>query len=254
MVEKRKDIKNKVVSVIISMVFILLIIALAKSIYVVVSNKRTSIDTDIETTTTDTDTDDNTDSEQQLQQFKFESIVTPTVESEPAVDLSKYNISKGYSDNYIAGIDQDLSCQIDISEEQIQQLLDYWCDDSGLDQPGVASAFIYASQITGYDPLFLLSLAGYESGWGTSRIHINKANVYSIGMTGNNDGLVFGDSLPVGIINGAIYIHDTYYEEADEKTLYDMQYGYLSYATDVNWMASVSAIMNESYYVLCEGG
>ena len=249
---KRKDIRNRIVNAIIAAVFILLISAFCKSIYDAIAHKDLSTETSSVEEKDDTDSD--TETEQQLQQFKLESVVTPTVESKTAVDLSQYNISRGYSDEYVADIYQDLSCQVDISEEQIQELLDYWCGDSGLNEPGAASAFIYASQITGYDPLFLLSLAGYESGWGTSSIHVNKANVYSVGMTGNNDGLVFGDSLPVGIINGAIYIHDTYYDGADEKCLYDMQYGYLSYATDVNWMASISAIMNESYYILNGGG
>lgn len=249
---KRKDIRNRIVNAIIAAVFILLISAFCKSIYDALAYKNLSAETSSVEEKDDTNSD--TETEQQLQQFKLESVVTPTVESEPAVDLSQYNISRGYSDEYVAGIYQDLSCQVDVSEEQIQKLLDYWCGNSGLNEPGVASAFIYASQITGYDPLFLLSLAGYESGWGSSSIHVNKANVYSVGMTGDNDGLVFGDSLPVGIINGAIYIHDTYYDEADEKCLYDMQYGYLSYATDVNWMASISAIMNESYYILNSGG
>lgn len=247
---ERKDIKSRIITAILVIIFILVITAFTKSVYVALAYKHSSIEAMPEESS---DIDSDAKAEQQLQEFEPKTIIAPTVEPKPEVDLSQYNISKGDSDEYVMNIYQDLSCQVSISEKQIQTILEYWCGDSGLNEPGVASAFIYASQITGYDPLFLVSLAGYESGWGSSSIHVNKANVYSVGMTGNDDGFVFGDSLPIGIINGAIYIHNTYYEEANEKCLYDMQYGYLSYATDVNWMASINSIINESYYILNSG-
>ena len=90
---------------------------------------------------------------------------------------------------------------------------------------GCGQAFIDASNETGYDPIFLMSLAGIESGWGSSKIHKDLNNPYSIGMYGDgiHNGFYLGDSFYNGIINGAKYIFENYYEKG-QITLYEMNH------------------------------
>ena len=59
-----------------------------------------------------------------------------------------------------------------------------------------------------------------------------------------------GDSFKDGIINGAIWIKENYYN-IGETTLYSMIYGGLQYssATD-DWISSITSIMNTSYKYL----
>lgn len=184
------------------------------------------------------------------------SIDTDTSAKKSDVDLSMYNIAPAVSSinpyNGTIDIFTDLESRVDISEQDLNKVIEYWTakyPDSLF--RGSADAFIYASQITGLDPIFLVSLAGQESGWDINKL--NKTyNPYSINIDGFS-GYVFGDSFEEGIINGAIWIRNQLYDNAGAHTLYDMQYGVTQYATDTNWMADISSIMDDSYKVLLGG-
>ena len=181
----------------------------------------------------------------------------PIVKDPEPVDLSEYNIAPAASihEEYPGYINTftDLESRMDISEADLGRVIEWWTEevpDTALRDQSVATAFIYASQQTNLDPIFLLALAGQESGWGTSKLHYETCNPYSIGM--QDDGyldLTFGDTYQESIINGAQYIRDNFYD-LGENTLYSMEYGDIVYATDVNWMADISEIMDTSYKVL----
>lgn len=182
----------------------------------------------------------------------------PIVAEEPDPDISKYNIAKAapYHEEYVGSINvwTDLEARMDLSEADIQKIIDYWAEDeeSSLKNKSVAAAFIYAAQQTDLDPIFLLSLAGQESGWGTSKLHYDTKNPYSIGL--QDDGYLdmeFGDSYQESIIQGAIWIRKNFYDKGS-TTLYQMEYGEYPYATDTNWMADISDIMDISYKIISE--
>lgn len=181
----------------------------------------------------------------------------PIVKDPEPVDLSEYNIAPaapiheeypGYINTFT-----DLESRMDISEADLGRVIEWWTKevpDTTLKDQAVATAFIYAAQQTNLDPIFLLALAGQESGWGTSKLHYETCNPYSIGM--QDDGyldLTFGDTYQESIINGAQWIRDNFYD-LGENTLYSMEYGDIVYATDVNWMADIAEIMDTSYKVL----
>lgn len=181
----------------------------------------------------------------------------PIVKDPEPVDLSEYNIAPaapiheeypGYINTFT-----DLESRMDISEADLGRVIEWWTEevpDTTLKDQSVATAFIYAAQQTNLDPIFLLALAGQESGWGTSKFHYETCNPYSIGM--QDDGyldLSFGDTYQVSIINGAQWIRDNFYD-LGENTLYSMECGDVVYATDVNWMADIADIMDTSYKVM----
>lgn len=181
----------------------------------------------------------------------------PIVKDPEPVDLSEYNIAPGapIHEEYPGYINTftDLESRMDISEADLVKIIEWWTEevpDTALRDQSVATAFIYASQQTNLDPIFLLALAGQESGWGTSKLHYETCNPYSIGM--QDDGyldLSFGDTYQESIISGAQWIRDNFYD-LGENTLYSMEYGDIVYATDVNWMADIADIMDISYKVM----
>lgn len=139
-----------------------------------------------------------------------------------------------------------------ISVSDMDKLIKYWTQyntDSELRDDSIAYAYIKASKISGYDPIFLLALTGQEAGWDISTLHSSKCNPYSIAMYDSdpNQGYILGDNLYDGIINGAKWIKDNYYNESNEKTLYEMQNNGRIYSTDTNWGSAIASIMQSSY-------
>lgn len=73
--------------------------------------------------------------------------------------------------------------------------------------------FIEAQEQSGLDALFIYTLAVYESGWGTSRFARERSNYFGIGSWDEDleRTAYMGDSLSTGIINGACWIAENYY-------------------------------------------
>lgn len=146
----------------------------------------------------------------------------------------------------------DLQCRMDISEEQINTIIEYYTEEypDSLFK-GTAGAFIKASKKTGYDPIFLLSLAAHESGWEVSELHREKCNPYSIAMYDWDpyEGYTMGNTFAEGIVNGAMWVKENYYDK-DCHSLWQMQNGYKIYATDPNWLPSITKLIDESYKLI----
>ena len=189
----------------------------------------------------------------------FDDNDVPVVYEPDPPDLSEYNVAPAtlYHEEYAGNITvfSDLEARMNISERDLGEIIDWWTEEvpgTTLKNPEVATAFIYASQQTGLDPIFLLALAGQESGWGSSQLHYKSCNPYSIGMQDDGYlGLNFGDSYQESIIKAASWIRTEFYD-AGLTTLYLMQYGddNKPYATDVNWGANIAEIMDQSYKII----
>lgn len=146
----------------------------------------------------------------------------------------------------------DLATYANVSVDQMEILISrYTKNHSDSLFIGSAESFIKASKSTGLNPVFLFALAGQESGWKVSDIHRRKNNPYSINMIDSNinAGLTLGDTFNEGIINGAKWIKDHYYDNG-QTSIYLMQYGNKRYASDDNWMSAIISIMNNCYRIL----
>lgn len=145
--------------------------------------------------------------------------------------------------------EDDLANKRLVTEDDIDYLIDHYLKlhpNSAFE--GNGWAFIQASNKTGLDPIFFFALAGVESAWGTSEIHIAKNNPYSIGMYGDgvhNGYTLSEDSFGEGIVNGALYIYDEYYRKG-QKTLYDMNHhGDHCYCNgDSDWEFQIASCMD----------
>lgn len=147
----------------------------------------------------------------------------------------------------------DLSVMNTITADEINSIIDYWDSMSYGTSPfkGQGQVFIDAAKSSGLDPVYILSHAGLESGWGTKDM---SHNYFGIGAYDNNpsNGHAYGNSsLQEGIVYGAIWIAENYYKNG-QTTLYNMRYndGYHEYCTSDTWMTDISAIMRTSYSLI----
>ena len=149
----------------------------------------------------------------------------------------------------------DLAADQRITADQMDALIRHWCRyKSDSKMVGTGAAFIKASERTGLDPVFLMAIAGHESAWGSSKLHTDKNNPYSICMYDYDvyAGLHMGNSFSEGIIAGAEWINEYYYSEG-QTSLYSMIYGQKCYAQAKDaWIKSILQIMNRSYDLLEE--
>lgn len=165
--------------------------------------------------------------------------------------LSTRNVSY-YNINHYT----DLSIMNDITVDEINIIIDYWNDRSGGNCPFINNGqiFIDAAKETGLDPIYILAHAGLESGWGTSYYAKNYHNYFGIGAFDedpDNATNYYNDTMKDGIIKGALWIKENYYENG-QTTLYSMRYnnGYHEYCTSDTWTDLIVSIMRTSYSLI----
>ena len=181
--------------------------------------------------------------------------------STDSMDLSVYNVAPRISGsepfNSIFTIHTDLLNRENISEMQmdniIYELIEEYTDESNLE--GTGQAFIYASQQTGYDPLFLLALIIETNGYVVNKNDSGVYDPYGIGdYNGGYVGEITGTTLESAIINGAIYMYEDYYVWCWETTLEDMTYGNgnLKYpqSKGEHWAYNIATMLTKEYNIL----
>lgn len=139
-----------------------------------------------------------------------------------------------------------------ITAKEMDKIINYFLDGRKSLLKNTGKYFIKASNETDYDPIFLLALAATESGWTVSHLHKGKSNPYSINMTDENPngGYKLGNNYNEGIINGAIWIKEHYYNQG-YKSLYGMNFSGKTYcSTPHSWIKQILDIMNDSYRLL----
>lgn len=115
---------------------------------------------------------------------------------------------------------------------------------------GQGQVFIEAQNQSGLDARYILAHAALESAWGTSRIARTYHNYFGINAYDSNPDNAkksSNRSLQAGIINGAVWIKEHYYNRG-QKTLYAMNHdknGH-NYASDKAWGDKIANIMKGS--------
>ena len=115
---------------------------------------------------------------------------------------------------------------------------------------GQGQVFIEAQKQSGLDARYILAHAALESAWGTSRIARTYHNYFGINAYDSNPDNAKKSSnrnLQAGIINGAVWIKEHYYNRG-QKTLYAMNHdsnGH-NYASDKAWGDKIANIMKGS--------
>ena len=172
-----------------------------------------------------------------------EQVLKVTVETNRQVNFSDIDV---YT---------DLSVMNTVNVDEMNEILDYWdYKTGGSPFKGMGQAFIDASKLSGLDPVYILAHAALESGWGKSQIAREKFNYYGISAYDHdpyNCSKYMGNNVYEGIVNGAVWISDNYYD-AGQTTLYSMRYnnGVHEYCTSDTWMYNISHIMQTSYNLI----
>lgn len=149
----------------------------------------------------------------------------------------------------------DLCAPINITVEQMNTFIDGF-GNSASAFSGHGDIFIEAYAITGYNPLYLFGHAVLESSWGKGDLAKYKGNYFGIGAydsdpyncaytmatsDGSNDSLMRD-----GIINGAIWIKENWYDRG-LTTLNSMIYGtkYPYASAGDHWINSIVSLANQ---------
>lgn len=150
-------------------------------------------------------------------------------------------------------VESDLSVSPDtiITAEDMNKIIDYWEFHVGVQTmfSHKGEAFIQASKETGLNPIYILAHAAVESAWGRAALG-DKHNYFGINCIDSdpyNQGYSMGDSVEQGIIAGAKWIKQNFYDNG-YTTLGAMKRA--NYASDPNWMYAITSIMNQSVRAL----
>jgi hypothetical protein len=108
------------------------------------------------------------------------------------------------------------------------------------------AAFVQAANESGMNPLFMLALAGWESGWGTNTISKTKNNFFSIGAIDSNPtgGAYRYDTPASAIVSAAKWIRKNWYDRG-QTTIWKMNHsksGTHNWASDNNWVNGVAGV------------
>lgn len=147
----------------------------------------------------------------------------------------------------------DLSIMNTVTADDINYIIDYW--DSLSDEPspfkGQGQVFIDAAKQSGLDPVYLLAHAGLESGWGTKNMSHNYFGIGAFDSNPSNGHNYGNNDLREGIINGAIWIADNFYNNG-QTSLYTMRYngGTHEYCSSSTWVYDISSIIKTSYSLI----
>ena len=143
--------------------------------------------------------------------------------------------------------DLDAGQKVSLNADDMNRIIDGWTSHLAEDSVlrGHGEAFIVASRETGLDPVYLLAHAIIESGSGTSYLARTRYNFFGINAVDSNPYLAYnmGDGVDQGIIAGAYWIKDNFYDNG-YTSLYEMAMG--GYASNPRWASDIASVYNDA--------
>jgi beta-N-acetylglucosaminidase len=172
-------------------------------------------------------------------------------ESVSSMENHKGAINDIKNDEITVHTDLNVGDRVALNADDINRIIDGWseflAEDSVL--KGHGEAFIVASRETGLDPVYLLAHAIVESGCGTSYLARERNNFFGINAVDSNPNLAYdmGDEVDEGIISGACWIKDNFYDNG-YTSLYAMSNG--GYASNPKWASDIVSVYNDAIELL----
>jgi beta-N-acetylglucosaminidase len=168
-------------------------------------------------------------------------------------DINKTNIGNSGINPLISGdfLNKDLRTSSGVTAADLDAIIDQNTSNKPSSiMRGQGKAFYDAATTAGIDPLYFLSHAGLESGWGTSDIARQKGNFFGIGAFDSSpmaSAYTFGGNLTNSLTMQANWIKQNYLNQG-QNTLYSMRNngGQHEYATDAGWDEKIADIMSSS--------
>lgn len=139
----------------------------------------------------------------------------------------------------------DVGAHSAISVEDMNKIIDYYAEHAvhSTAFKGHGQAFIEAANQTGLNPIYLFAHASCESDFGCSAIAADRFNFFGINAVDSNPNAAFdmGDNIDQGIIEGAKWIKQNYYDNG--YTTLDAMHR-AGYASDPDWASQISSLAN----------
>ena len=170
----------------------------------------------------------------------IEEPVTLIIETQPTIVDSDNSKITRYDD----------LATIHITEEELTYIIDQFDKiTGGTPFKGNAHIFMEASELSGLSPLYLFAHASLETGYGKSNLAVSKGNYFGIGAYDSNPSHAYrmGDTMRDGIVNGAIWIRENFYDN-EQTTLHDMIHKYENHyyaSSGDTWINDILWIMNK---------
>ncbi|WP_238918134.1 glucosaminidase domain-containing protein [Clostridium sp. YIM B02555] len=146
---------------------------------------------------------------------------------------------------------QDLKLKTVCTADQLNAFILIQRPKNNTPMCGQGASIIEASNQTGYDPVYLMAHAGWESGWGDSPIN-GKNNFYGMGADNNNPTKdAWSYATPEeGFIQCAKDIERQWYSGHNQRTLIEMVDSSHEYCGDTEagkmaWVQGISSIMKD---------
>lgn len=163
--------------------------------------------------------------------------------------ISKQNVIQLKSSGM--NIYTDLGYCSELSVDEINKIIDYYEKHAshGTAFVGHGEAFIKAAEITGLNPIYIFAHAACESDFGQSYYGQVHHNYFGINAVDSNPDLayVMGDDVDAGIIAGAMWIKENYYDDGltNLKSMHDA-----GYASAGDWAYQISDVANSAIQIL----
>lgn len=146
----------------------------------------------------------------------------------------------------------DLTSFKPVTEDQMNYIIDNFAKLRGnKDTPFKDNGhlFIEASKESGLNPIYLFAHAALETGYGTSSMAKKKFNYFGIAAFDSSPSSAYdmGDSMEDGIVNGAVWIKENFYDNG-QISLYDMNFKYEDHyyaSSGHKWIDDIIWIMNK---------
>lgn len=184
--------------------------------------------------------------------FEIENVeeYNSIVETEEIVDEQDDIVEE--INTYFSGY-VDISSNNGVTAEMLDEASAYYQKYQTFDNQFVDQGWIFleAQEQSGIDALWLYAVAVYESGWGTSSLAVEKGNYYGIGAWDSDitKAKSFDNTLYDGIVGGAIWISENYYQKGYTTMVAMNSVPHHSYAPGNEiWIPTISDFINNFYY------
>ena len=154
--------------------------------------------------------------------------------------------------DFYLGSDTDLCQQVAMTTNDMNKIINSWSNVTDVSRfKDKGYAFIRASQVTGLNPVYIFAHAAWESQWGRSYLAQNRNNFFGIAAFDSNPDAAYamGNDVDDGIINGAVWIKNNYYNQG-YTTLNEMVYQGNYASAKGKWVNGITSIANSSIRML----
>lgn len=247
-------------------IMLAMLVVISTRVFSIADAEYTSANSDIESTSVDDTSEDSIINESIIVDDAINtsstSIDTPTTESLDESTSIDDNIEEGEAsiviedkkeyNQYFTGYTDLGAGMSGVTAEMLDEATAYYSKYQSFENKFIGKGYIFieAQEKSGIDAVWLYAMAVFESGWGTSEIALERGNYFGIGAwdTDMDRSAYMADSLHDGIVNGACWIAEHYYNNDQTNMVLMNSVEHHSYAPGNEvWIPTIEQFINSFY-------